>query len=223
VVRSRVAEEAAGLFDSRSPIDEEFLREHPRTAIYLLENPGRVRSLNRNSSKAREFVHTAGAFEGRLEDYVTDRATELLASRVTFGESTIESVPGFAELLVGDYLTRDNGSLVAYINSTVSETPRQVSLRRVLAGQHARAAAGRVPSGVAFGIGFLEDNPGIASLIIGSNEFVEGLSRDQHLVARFVHMPDLDVVPNATEREAAIAAFSAGYLRRAGRSLDLKA
>jgi len=223
VVRSRVAEKAAGMFEPDSPIDEEFLRDHPRTALYLLENPAHVRSLDRNVEKAREFVHTAGALETRLESYVTTRASSLLASRVTFGESTIESVPGFAELLVGDYLTREDGSLVAYINNTVATTPRRVSLRRVLAGQHVRAAAERVPAGVAFDTRFLQDNPGIASLIIGSDEFVQGLSRDRHMVERFVSVPDLDYMPYATDRQSAIAAFSAGYAYRIGTSLDLEA
>jgi len=223
VVRSRVAEQAAGLFDPGSPLDQEFLRSHPRTAIYLMEHPGRVRSLNRNSSAAREFVHTAGAIEARLEQYVTERATSLLSNRVTFSESRIETTPGFAELLVGDYLTREDGSLVAYINNTVSETPMQMSFGRVLAEQHARAAAERVSGGNLFDVDFFKDNPGIASLAIASDRFVEGLSRDRQMVERFIHLPFTESVPRYIERKEAMAAFSVGYVRRLGGSLDLRA
>ena len=84
--------------------------------------------------------------------------------------------------------------------------------------------AAQRPEVVAAMLPYLEHrwgNP--SSLHVTGIRALEGLSRDRHVVARFVHMPGLDYLPLATERETAIAAFSAGYVRRTGGSLDFEA
>jgi hypothetical protein len=222
VVAARVAEKAASLFQQGSPITEKFLQSHQRTAIFLLENAGRVRSLNADVKEAREFVHTANDFETRLEDYVTDRATDLLESHLALEDETIESNPDFAALLVGDFLTRDNGTIIGFLNNNVSTIPEDVSFRKLLGGQFARAALSRLPNDSPFDLAYLESNPGIAGLIIASDAFVTGLSKDRDLLERFVQVPGLRSTPLDTDLHRAMAAFSTGYITRPGQALDLR-
>ncbi len=223
VVSSRVAEKAASMFKQGSPIDETFLRNHRRTAIYLLEHPARVRSLNANIEKARDFVHTANEFESQLEPYITSRASELLENKVAFDESRISSIPGFAELLVGDFLTRDDGTLVGFINNNIATTREDTTFRELLGDQFARAAVSRLPQDSPFDLEYLKSNPGIAGLVIASDSFLNGLANDRDLVNRFVNVQGLESMPMDTERRRAIAAFSSGFATRSGITVDVQA
>lgn len=223
VVAARVAEEAASLFGQGSPITEDFLQNHQSTAIYLLENPGRVRSINANIEEARNFVHTAHDFETRMEKYVTDRAIELINNHLAIDDERIENNAGFAELLVGDFLTRDNGTIIGYLNNNVSTIGENVPFRELLSGEFTRSALSRLPEDSSFDLAFLESNPGIAGLIIASDVFVAGLAEDRDLVERFLHVPGLKSTPLDVERRRAMAAFSTGFITRPGQTLDLQA
>ena len=216
-VRKRVAQEAASLFDEGSKITQELLEKNPRTAMYLLMNPDRARSLNRNSQEAAEFVSRISAFEEGLEQTIVAKAAAVMSNRAVFNREFMEANPRFAEFVVGDFLTSENESLAAFLNNRVALTSANPNVARIVAERQARVAANRLPTDFPLDEGFFLDNPGIAALVNASGTFASALVAERPTIERFI---DSVNGRNGVVRRA-LRAFEAGYVYRPGVALDV--
>jgi hypothetical protein len=217
-VNKRVAQEAAALFKDGSKITQELLEKNPRTAMHLLMNPKRARSLNRNKSDAAEFVAQISSLEQGLEQTIVNKAVSILSNRAVFDQNFMDQNPRFAEFVVGDYLTSEGESLAAFLNNSISSTSQNPNVGRIVAERQARVAANRVPGGFPLDEEFFLNNAGIAALVNSSDTFASALSAERVTVERF--MGGLN--GNGTVRRA-IRAFEAGYAYRPGGAFDATA
>ena len=218
-VRKRVAQEAASLFDEGSKITQELLEKNPRTAMYLLMNPDRARSLNRNRQEAAEFVSRISAFEEGLEQTIVAKAAAIMSNRAVFSREFMEENPRFAEFVVGDFLTSEGESLAAFLNNRVASTSANPNVARIVAERQARVAASRLPANFPLDEGFFLDNPGIAALVNASGTFASALVAERPTIERFISGTN---GRNGTVHHA-LRAFETGYVYRPGVALDVTA
>ena len=222
-VTKRVAAEAAGLFDEGSKITQELLDKNPRTAMHLLMNPQRARSLNRDKREAAEFVSHMSAFEEGLEGTIVNKAVSIMSNRAVFNQAFMAKNPGFAEFVVGDYLTAEGESLAAFLNNRISSTSQNPNVGRIVAERQARVASNRMPAGFPLDEGFFLDNPGIAALVNASDTFASALSAERSTIERFMESVNGYYPHRNGTVQKALRAFEAGYVYRPGVAFDATA
>jgi hypothetical protein len=217
-VNKRVAQKAAALFDDGSKITQELLEDNPRTAMHLLMNPQRVRSLNRNKNDAAELVAQISGLEQGLEQTMVNKAVSILSNRAVFDRDFMEQNPRFAEFVVGDYLTSEGESLAAFLNNRISRTSQNPNVGRIVGERQARVAANRMPGGFPLDESFFLNNPGIAALVNASDSFASALSAEGSTIGRF-----MGGVNGNGRVQRALRAFEAGYVYRPGVAFDATA
>ena len=217
-VNKRVAQKAAALFDEGSKVTQELLEKNPRTAMHLLMNPKRVRSLTRNKNDVAEFVAQISSLEQGLERTIVNKAVSILSNRAVFDQDFMEKNPRFAEFVVGDYLTSEGESLAAFLNNRISRTSQNPNVGRIVAERQARVAANRMPGGFPLDEGFFLNNPGIAALVNASDTFASALSAEGSTIGRF-----MGGVNGNGMVQRALRAFEAGYVYRPGVAFDATA
>ncbi len=205
--RQRVLDELLPMLENSSDtITEEFLQQHPLTALELLDNSGLRRDVEEDPDKAAELVADADRIEGEVKGELAQRA----ASRINddlFNENWFTTEGALAEAVVSDGVTDADNSFADWLRVQEGYTYATARSPELIENYWADRAYGAVEG--ALDRRLFAENPSLAMMTSLNTEVAEDLASDADAIAT--------AYPEGSELNGAVRAYRAYGLGLADR------
>ena len=175
-IYNELATKVAGLMKNSTELDEEFFREHPRAALYLLERPDERRRIDGHVEAEKEFRQHVAGYEASVDPVV--KAEEFAGYNVALGENFWQDNPDLALLLYADKVSGSDHSLQESALSFPVEHYETTTPAEMMAVDQARQASQLLGNQAPLDVNYLRQHSGLSRLINENPEFAARLKND---------------------------------------------
>jgi len=182
-VYARLAEKAASQFQDAPSLDEEFFKDHPKAALYILKNPEESRRLDVNRAAQRDFHDHVTEYEALVEP--VEEAKVATSGNYAIGSKFWEDNPDLALILVAEKAADMGNHLQETSLGYPDEYFEEVTPHQLISRDQARKAKTHLGEDSPFGMDYLREHNRLSRLINERPEFAANLKQDERLMDFF--------------------------------------
>lgn len=172
----RLAKKATSLMKNSTILDEAFLREHPRAALFLMDHPEERRRIDGHREAEQEFRDHVTGYEERVDPVA--RAQALAGMNPALGEDFWQDNPGLSLVLCAEKAAGKTNSLQESALGFPEEPHQETTPAEMVAHDQARQARQLLGDRTRLSLDYLTEHSHLSRLINENAGFAGSLGQD---------------------------------------------
>jgi hypothetical protein len=176
-VFDKLAEKVAGLMKNAALLDKTFFKDHPKAALYLIENPEERRRIEGEKAFEEEFRDHVASYEQMVDPVA--KAQDFADGNVALTDEFWRDNEGLALLLWAEKASGQGNRLQLTALQYPPEAYQETTSTEFLWRDQARRAEEILGEEIVLDEDYLSAHPGLSRLIVEQPDFGEKLANDE--------------------------------------------